>query len=120
MFIPTDCIAFHIDWLSCGNDDEKLDDLDTTEIAKAIISIHYEYYVKTGADVDGLQVLDNILNKISNYLDETGWHTMKPTMRQQREFQVGLAKDLIRKNVLTLLDAICLLYTKDELGIFGL
>lgn len=120
MFIPNECIGYHVEWLSDEKDDESLHDLDTMELAKAILSVHHEYYVKTGIDPDGLQVLDKILNKISHYMDKTGWHTMKPSLLQQRDFQNNLAKDLVQKQYITLLDAICLLYTKDELGIFGL
>lgn len=120
MWIPTDCIDFHIQWISSGKDEEQMDDLDTRELAKAILSIHYEYYVKTDVDPDGLQVLDNILKKIAHYLDKNGWHTMATTRRRQREYQVQTAKKLIKEDNLSLLDAICLLYTKEELGVFGL
>ena len=120
MFIPKDCIDFHVEWLSSTKEDENLHDLETMEMAKVILSIHYEYNVKTGVDPDGLQVLDNILNKISCYLDENGGHRMKPTLKQQREFQVHLAKEFIKKEYLTLVDAICLIYTKEELAIFGI
>lgn len=121
MFIPNDCIQFHIQWNSGKEEEEDtFDNLDTLELAKVILSIHYDFNVKTGLDPDGLRVLDNILEKISHYLNGKSCFLMDVKSKQDRMFQIQKAKDMIQKHQLSLLDAICLLFTKTELGIYGM
>lgn len=120
MFIPKECIGFHVQWLSEGKDDESLNDIETIGLAKTILSVHHEFNVSPDKDPDGLRILDDILHKLAHYLDGKSWVTMDPIIKRDREFQVVLAKELVRDGKITLVDAICLLYTKNELGIYGI
>lgn len=120
MFIPKECVGFHVSWLSDGKDDEALDDLDTVGLAKTILSVHHEFNVSPDKDPDGLRILDDILHKLAHYLDGKSWVTMDPVARRDREFQLRLAKELVRNGKINLIDAVCLLYTKNELGIYGI
>ena len=118
MFIPDDCIGFYKHWDS--GEEETFDDLDPVELAKVILGIHYDFHVRNGNDPDGLQILDNILEKLSHYLDEGRWVIMDARKKQDRAFQIHKAKDLVRKQQISLLDAVCLLFTKTELGVYGI
>lgn len=120
MFIPEECIGFHVAWLSDGKDEEGLDDLETVGLAKTIISVHHELNVSPDKDPDGLRILDDILHKLARYLDGKSWVTMDPIIKRDREFQVVLAKELVRNDKINLVEAVCLLYTKNELGIYGI
>lgn len=121
MYIPTECIGFHLRWLSAApEEDETMEDLETLDLAKAILSIHYDYDVRTGKDPDGLLILDQVVQKVCCYTDHNGIHRIRAHKKRQREDQVRLAKQLIGKGTLSLVDAMCLLFTKDELGIYGI
>lgn len=102
------------------NQDETFNDLDTMDLAKVILSIHYDFHVRTEIDPDGLLVLDNILEKVAHHLKGTRWVDMDPHTKRDREWQVGMAKDMVRNEKLTLPEAICMLFTKTELGIYGI
>jgi len=108
MFIPDECVGFHHKWVLCGDENEEFETLDTIDVIKAVISIHYDCFVKTGVDNDGLMVLDKILMKSFR-------HCINDKIRKQREFQLQYAKQLIKKNKLSLIDAVCMLFTKDEI-----
>lgn len=118
--IPQDCIGFHVKWMSDADDDEQLEDLDTMDLSKVILSVHHELVVSQQQDADPMDILDLILDKVAHYLDKDGWHVMKKSQKQQRQFQVEMAKQLVQKQQLTLLEAMCILFTKEELCIYGI
>lgn len=120
MWIPQDCIHFYNQWSQADDENETFDDLDTMDLVRVILSIHYDFHVRTGTDPDGLQVLDNILEKVAYYLDGNRWVRMDPHTKRDRAWQVRMAKDLVRNEKLSLPEAICLLFTKTELGIYGI
>lgn len=120
MFVPESCIGFHLKWLSGATADEDVADLDVEEMAKSVISIHHEHHVRNEDDPDGLMVLQMILDKIARYLDVGGWKVMRHELRQQRQVQVDRAKRLVQQGKIDLLDAVCILFTKEELLTYGL
>lgn len=120
MFIPESCIGFHVKWLSEASENEELEDLDMMEMAKAIVSVHHDFFVKNGEDPDGLMLLDQILDKLSHYHDGRKWVNMDPILKQQRNTQKEYAARLVREQKISILDAVCILFTKDELSIYGL
>ena len=45
--IPEECVGFHTNWLENASSDEKIEDLDTMDIIKALMSFHHEM-IRTG------------------------------------------------------------------------
>jgi hypothetical protein len=100
-FIPEECFGFHKNWLECGHSEETIDDLETIDIVKALISLHCELAYSN--DDEFLLILDRLNRKKKNAAEP------------HRIQQINLAKDLVKSNQLSIVDAIFLLFSRDEL-----
>ena len=121
MFIPIDCIGYHATWVAESKEEEELEDLDVVDLAKTILSVHHEFAVLTGQDPDGLLILQDIIHKLSRHMNMNGhWVIMHSKKKEERMFQIEYATTLVRTEKISLLDAILLLFTKQELEIYGI
>lgn len=102
MYIPDECIGFHKNWLKGGSDRETIDDLVLMDIIKALVGLHYEMMGNT--DDDSILVLFDKLNEKTRY-----------SHCPHRLDQIELAKNLVRTNKLSIIDAIFLLFSREDL-----
>jgi hypothetical protein len=99
-FLPEDCIGFHKRWLEGGHPQETTDDLDTRDVIKALVSLHHEMTKSHTTEQHFLSLLDRLNTKPND---------------PHRLQQILLAKTLIQNSQLTLLDAIFLVFSREEL-----
>lgn len=97
-FVPEECIGFHTRWLKGGHSQETTDDLDTRDVIKALIGLHHEA-VQTSTK-EFLSLLDRLNTKTNNH------HRLQ---------QIQLAKHLIEQQKLSIVDAIFLVFSREEL-----
>lgn len=97
--VPEECIGFHKRWLEGGHPQETTDDLDTRDVIKALIGLHHEMTQNTTE------------NNIHSLLDRLNTKTND----QHRFQQIQLAKQLVEQQKLTLVDAIFLIFSREEL-----
>lgn len=97
--VPEECIGFHKRWLEGGHPQETTDDLDTRDVIKALIGLHHE------------MTQNKTENNIHSLLDRLNTKTND----QHRFQQIQLAKQLVEQQKLTLVDAIFLIFSREEL-----
>lgn len=98
MLIAQDFIGFHKEWLKNGHEEETIHDLDTKEMIKAVVSFHYDMTQEKTED-EFLSLLDRL----------------ERTTDPHRQSQINFAKTLIRQQQLSIVDAIFLLFRREEL-----
>lgn len=97
--VPEECVGFHKRWLEGGHSHETTDDLDTRDVIKALISLHHETtQSSTGQSL--LSLLDRLNTKQHNH---------------HRSQQIQLAKRLVEQQKLSIVDAIFLVFSREEL-----
>jgi len=99
-FLPEDCIGFHKRWLEGGHAHETTDDLDTRDVIKALISLHHDMSPSHPTVDHFLSLMDRLNTKPHD---------------PHRLQQILLSKTLIQNNQLTLMDAIFLVFSREEL-----
>jgi hypothetical protein len=97
--VPEECIGFHKRWLEDGHSQETTDDLDTRDVIKALIGLHHEMSQNTTE------------NNIHSLLDRLNTKNND----QHRFQQIQLAKQLVEQQKLSLVDAIFLVFSREEL-----
>lgn len=102
MLIPQEFIGFHKEWLNEGHEEETIHDLDTKDMIKAIVSFHYDM-MQEKTEEEFLSLLDRLAQ----------------TTNPHRESQIQFAKTLIREQQLSIVDAIFLLFRREELFMNG-
>jgi hypothetical protein len=108
LYISQDIIDFDHDSL-----DNPFCDPETA--AKTLISVHYQYRKNEGE----LDLIDDILNKISKYIDGGSWVLMNTEFKNNRQALCNVAKDLIERKHIGFVEAIQLLFTLEEMEIYG-
>lgn len=98
-FVPEECIGFHKRWLEGGNSHETTDDLDTRDVIKALVGLHHEMTQDT-TENNILSLLDRLNTKTNNH---------------HRSQQIHLAKQLVEQQKLSIVDAIFLVFLREEL-----
>ena len=98
-FIPEECKGFHKRWLEGGHSHETTDDLDTRDVIKALVSLHHE------------MTQDTMEHNVISLLDRVNTKTNDP----HRSQQIQLAKQLVEQQKLSIVDAIFLVFSREEL-----
>lgn len=96
--MPEECVGFHKRWLEGGHSRETTDDLDTRDVIKALVGLHHEM-TQDITEQNLLSLLDR-LNKNDN---------------NHRLEQIQLAKHLIEQQKMSIVDAIFLVFSREEL-----
>lgn len=97
--MPEECIGFHKRWLEGGHSHETTDDLDTRDVIKALVGFHYEM-TQDNTEQNILSLLDRLNTKDNNH------HRLQ---------QIHLAKQLVEQQKLSIVDAIFLVFSREEL-----
>ena len=97
--VPEECIGFHKRWLEEGHSQETTDDLDTRDVIKALVGLHHEMTHDT-MEEDFLSLLDRLNTKTNHH---------------HRSQQIHLAKQLVEQQKLSIVDAIFLVFSREEL-----
>lgn len=99
--LPKECIGFHTRWLQDGHPEETIQDLNTRDIIKALLGFHYEMTHGNAKDI--LSLMEK-LNSHSKHANDP--HRLE---------QIQLAKDLIIHGRLSIVDAMFILFSREEL-----
>lgn len=110
-YIPQDIIDFD----QTFTDDDIFQDSETA--AKIILSVHYNYCVKPGLEEE-LDVIDNILYKISRFVRPDG-QIWSPGWTQERQMMCERVKSMVYQGKIQLVDAIQALFSLEELECYG-
>lgn len=97
--IPEECVGFHKRWLEGGHSRETTDDLDTRDVIKALVGLHHEL-TQDITEQNLLSLLDQLNKKDNNH---------------HRLGQIQLAKQLVEQQKLSIVDAIFLVFSREEL-----
>lgn len=112
-YIPQEIIDFD----QTSTEDDIFQDSETA--AKTLLSVHYNFCVKPGVEEE-LDIIDNILNKISKYMGYDGqWHIWSPGWKQERQAICERTKSMVCNGKIQLVDAIQILFSLDELKCYG-
>lgn len=106
--IPKECIGFHKHWLKGGNQEEKMEDLDTMDVIRSLISLHYEITNENDN-------LDNFLMILDRLNENNRKNSSNQLLITHRNQQIQLAKQLVSDGNITIVDAIFLLFSRQEL-----
>jgi hypothetical protein len=116
MYIPDECISFYND-----NENDNITEFKDKEISiQLLLNVHYIYYVKTGKDKDGLQILYKILDKCAHHIGYNNkLYKMSEKLYKERKQQIDYAVECIKNNKISLIDAMMILFTIDDLECYG-
>jgi len=103
-----------------GDDDPFAND-DTTDTVKILISVYYHYHVATtNDDPEGLGLIDKIHAKCCHHLGYDGVaFDLQPREISRRTGLCHTAKKLIREGRISYVEALMMLFTKDDLECYG-
>jgi hypothetical protein len=101
------------------SDDDPFENDDTTDTIKILISIYYRYHKHD--DPEGLGLIDCIHEKCCKHIDlqNGGWKVLPSSEIVRRQKLCMTAKHLIRKKNVSYVDALRLLFSKEDLQCYG-
>ena len=103
-FVPEDCVDFHKFWLEGGHENEKIEDLDTTDMIKALIGLHFEMMMTDRNHDENILCLIDRLDKSRGI--EQDFHRIR---------QIQMVKNFIQQGKMTIVEAIFLLFSRNDI-----